>query len=225
MSNCFKELFDYDLAKKCSKCGIISLKSNFHENQNRKHGVNSMCKVCMKDYYLKKNDKIIPKTKDWNKNNPEEVEQNQKKYNEQNKEKRNVYPKNKRENNVIFRLIRNTGNIFYEALKCLTKLSSTKDILGIDINLYRKWIEWQMTPEMNWTNLEIDHVNVVSLFDVSKEEELIEAFSSKNTQALLKHDHHLEGTKVNFLNYQLQFRKAYQFLKLNEENRLNENIH
>ena len=32
----------------------------------------------MKDYYLKNNDKFILKTKDWNKNNPEKVKQNQK---------------------------------------------------------------------------------------------------------------------------------------------------
>ena len=43
---------------------------------------------CAKGYYLKNNDRIILKTKDWNKNNPEKVKQNQKKYNEQNKEKR-----------------------------------------------------------------------------------------------------------------------------------------
>ena len=30
MSNCIKVLYDYDMVKKCSKCGTISLKSNFH---------------------------------------------------------------------------------------------------------------------------------------------------------------------------------------------------
>ena len=33
MSSCNKDLFDYDLLKKCSKCGIISLKINFHKNK------------------------------------------------------------------------------------------------------------------------------------------------------------------------------------------------
>ena len=62
----------------------FSLKSNFHKNINRKDGVNFMCKDCTKDYYLKNIDKIILKTKDWNRNNPEKVTPNQKKYNEQN---------------------------------------------------------------------------------------------------------------------------------------------
>ena len=78
-----------------------------------------------------------------------------------------------------------------------------------------------MTPKMNWTNIQIDHVKRISLFDVSKDEELKEAFSWKNTQPLLKHDHQLKGTKFNFLDYQLQFIKACQFLKLNEEERFN----
>ena len=78
------------------------------------------------------------------------------------------------------------------------KSSSTIDILGIDIETYKKWIEWQMTPEMSWTNIEIDHVKPICMFDVTKDEEIKEAFSWKNTQPLLKHDHQQKGTKFNF---------------------------
>ena len=81
-----------------------------------------------------------------------------------------------------------------------------------------------MTPEKKWTNLEIDHVKAFSLFDVSKDEELKEAFSWKRTQPLLKHDHEPKGTYFKFPDYQLQLIKAYQFLKFFEEDRLNENI-
>ena len=94
----------------------------------------------------------------------------------------------------------------------------------MNIDLYRKWIEFQMTPEMTWSNIEIDHVKAICLFDLSKDEELREAFNWKNTQPLLRKDHQLKGTKFNFLDYQLQFIKAYQFIKLNEE-RFNEDIH
>ena len=96
-----------------------------------------------------------------------------------------------------------------------SKSSSTKDILGIGIETYRRWIEWQMTPEMNWSNIEIDHVKPICMFDVSKDEELREAFCWINTQPLLKKDHQPKGTKFSFLDYRLQFIKAYQFLKLN----------
>ena len=224
MSNCIKDLFDYDLVKKCSKCGIVKLKSNFHKNNNRKDGLQSRCKFCVNEYYLKNIDEIILKTRDWSKNNPEKVKQNQKKCNEQNKEKRNVYLKNKRETDINFRLISNTRNRIYKSLKGMTKQTSTKEILGIDIDTYRKWTEFQFTPELNWSNIEIDHVKPICMFDVSDDEQLKEAFSWKNTQPLLKHDHLQKGTKINFLDCQLQFIKAYQFNKLNEE-RFNENLY
>ena len=55
------------------------------------------------------------------------------------------------------------------------------------------------------------------MFDLSKDEELKEAFNWKNTQLLLKQDHQQKGIKFNFLDYQLQFIEAYQFLQLNRE--------
>ena len=81
-----------------------------------------------------------------------------------------------------------------------------------------------MTPEVNWTNIEIDHVKPICMFDVSKDKEIGEAFSWKNTQPLLKHDYRQKGTKFIFLENQLQFIKANQFVKLNEEG-LDEDIH
>ena len=77
---------------------------------------------------------------------------------------------------------------------------------------------------MNWSIIDIDHVKSICLFDVTKDEELKEAFSWRNTQPLLKQDHLQKGIKFNFLDYQLQIIKAYQFSKLNEE-RFSENIH
>ena len=59
---------------------------------------------------------------------------------------------------------------------------------------------------------------------MSKDEELRKAFCWNNTQPLLIKDHQYKGTKDNFLDYQLQFIKPYQFLKLDEEGH-NENFH
>ena len=74
---------------------------------------------------------------------------------------------------------------------------------------------------MNWSNTEVDHVKPICLFDVSKDEELTETFCWENTQPLLEEIHQKKGTKYNFVDYQLQYIKAYQFLKLNEEERPN----
>ena len=168
------------------------------------------------------------KQKVYDSQNRERIKKHKKQFFHQNKDKindsRKKYEKNRRETDVIFRSIRNTRCRFIQALKGKTKSFATRHILGLDIDLYRKWIQWQFTPEMNWTNIEIDQVKPSCLFHVSKDEELSEAFSWKNTQLLLKHDYQKKGTKNNFLDYQLQFIKAYQFLKLNEEGH-NEDIH
>ena len=61
MSNCFTDLYDYDLIKKCSKCEIISLKFNFHKNKNMKDGLQPHCISCVKQkqkrYYNENPDK------------------------------------------------------------------------------------------------------------------------------------------------------------------------
>ena len=85
-----------------------------------------------------------------------------------------------------------------------SKSSSIRDLLKIDINLYYKWIEYQSTPEMNWSNIGIGHAKPICSFDVSNNDELKEAFCWKNTQPLIKQYHQEKGTKFNFLDYQLQ---------------------
>ena len=152
----------------------------------------------IKIYYLENRDKIITQQRE--------------------------YKNNRYKTDINYRLICITRSRIRQALNRKTKSSSTINILGMHIDLYRKWIEFQMTPEMTWSNIEIDHVKAICLFDLSKDEELKEAFNWKNTQPLLKKDHQLKGTKFNFLDYQLHFIRAYQFIKLNEE-RFNENIH
>ena len=52
----------------------------------------------------------------------------------------------------------------------MVESSCTKYVLGIDVETYRKWIEWQMTPDMTWDNIELDHVKFVSSFDISEDE-------------------------------------------------------
>ena len=126
------------------------------------------------------------------------------------------YGRNRRKTDVNFRLIRNTRWRIHHADNGKSKSSSTRDILGKDVDLYRKWIEWQFTPEMNWSNAEFDQLKPICMFNVSKDEELREAINWKNTQLLLKEFHQQKGIKFNFLDYQLQIIKADQFIKLYE---------
>ena len=138
-------------------------------------------------------------------------------YSKRIKEKIKEYKKNRYKTDINFELIRKRRicrrSRIYKALKRTSKSSSTKEILGIDIETYKKWLEFQFTPEMNWTNIENDHVKPICMFDISKEDELKEAFNWRNTQPLHKKDHQQKGTKYNILDYHLQFIEAYQSIK------------
>ena len=67
------------------------------------------------------------------------------------------------------------------------------------------------------SNIEIDHVKPICMFDVSNDEEIKEALNWKNTQTLLKEVHYHKGVNFILLDYQKQFIKAEKFLKLNED--------
>ena len=78
MSNCIKDLYNYNLIKRCCRCGNISLKSISHKNEKSKDDSFSQCISCViqkqkiydsenrekfinrnRDYYLKNRDQII----------------------------------------------------------------------------------------------------------------------------------------------------------------------
>ena len=152
-----------DDIKRCSKCETFSSKSNFYKNKKWSHGLHPFCISCRK-HYSNENRK---KTRKYYLENRDKIQ----KYYLENRYKINTrlndFFKNRIKTDVNFRLIRNTRRRIHHALNGELKSSSTKEILGIDIDTYRKWIERQTTPEMNWSNIEIDHVKPVCMFDVT----------------------------------------------------------
>ena len=54
----------------------------------------------------------------------------------------NEYVKNRIKTDVNFRLIGSTRRRIRQAQNGKTKSSSTKDFLGIDIETYKKWLEF-----------------------------------------------------------------------------------
>ena len=195
--------------RRCLKCNI---KKEFSEFNFRKdtQKYRNQCRGCIK--------LINEEYKTKNKN---EINLYKKNYFQHNKNKIYEYRKNRRKTDVNCQLICNTRRRIHHALNGKSKSISTKETLGIDIETYKKWIEWQMTPDMTWDNIEIDHVKDICLFDISNDEQLKEAFNWRNTQPLLKKDHQKKGIKFNVLDYQNQFIKSYQFLELNDQKGLN----
>ena len=125
--------------------------------------------------------------------------------------------KNGRAIDVNFRLIVNSRCRIYKSLKGITKQSTSRHVLIIDIDTYRRRIEYQLTPEMNWSVIEVDHLKPVCSVDVSNKLELKETFNWIKTQNFSKQVHHQKGTNYCAFDYRLPFIRAYQFINLNGE--------
>ena len=69
MSNCFKDLYEYGLIKKCRLCKNISLKSNFNKSKTKKDGYRSECRSCCREYYYDNIDQLLNNMKKDNKQN------------------------------------------------------------------------------------------------------------------------------------------------------------
>ena len=92
MSSGIKDLIDYNLVKLYSKCGIISLKSNFHKNKFMNDGLQPHCISCVKQkqkqyynenpdkkrkFYLDNQDRLLNKQKFYKKENCDQIKEYQ----------------------------------------------------------------------------------------------------------------------------------------------------
>ena len=55
--------------KRCSKCGIISSKTNFYKDRTKKDGVRSECISCFEEYFYDNRDRLLNSHKSYNKKN------------------------------------------------------------------------------------------------------------------------------------------------------------
>lgn len=71
-----------------------------------------------------------------------------------------------------------------------TKNNKTINYLGCNIETYKKYLEPQFLSPFTWENhgniWEIDHIEPLSSFDLSKEENIYKAFNYKNTRPIFK---------------------------------------
>ena len=100
-----------------------------------------------------------------------------------------------------------------------------KDILGKDNDSYRNRIEFQLTPEMNWLNIEIDHVKPICMLNIYNDDEIRECFNWKKIQTLIKAIDKKEGNDffsiisyilLRSINFQLYMKKDNIQTSINE---------
>jgi hypothetical protein len=116
------------------------------------------------------------------------------------KVKYNTHRKKRRENDEQYYLTEKLRNRLRGALKRdnATKCEATIELLGCDIQFFKKYIEDQFVEGMDWENknFHIDHIIPCSLFDLTKEENQKICFHYTNLQPLFPIDNIKKGNKL-----------------------------
>ena len=172
MSNCIKELYDYELIKKCLKCGNILLKSNFHKNKNREDGLQPYYICCRTQYYNENRDQIIEYKKKYYLDNRDQINENHKNYNKQNRRNINEYIKKRMKTDLNFKLARNLRSRTSKAFKAhnVRKTNKSFDLLGCSHPFFKNWTIRQlygiMTIENYGSVWQIDHCLPIESFNL-----------------------------------------------------------
>jgi len=196
--------------KVCPKCNQEKPLTGFHKHKNCKFGVYPVCKVCrnedQKEYYQKNKDKRSKYYKEYQQNNRDKILERRKEYRQKNKDKIAEYrQKNKDKRAEYERSIYNTNPQFKisQLLRIRTrelvrkgkakKFCGYNDYIGCTPQELVEHLESQFHEcpstgkAMTWDNhgeWHIDHIRPLASFDLTKEEEFLQAHHYTNLQPL-----------------------------------------
>ena len=184
--------------KKCSKCGIISSKSNFHKNKLTKSGVRSDCITCRRKYYNENQEK----SKKYYSENRDRINNNQRLYNKQNRTKINLYEK-RREIDFVYKLANNIRLRTIQSFKAqnVRKTNKTFDLLGCSHSFFKSWIIHQLYGDMSLDNYgsvwQIDHCLAIASFNLLDEKEMKKCFNWINLRPMYCSENISKGDKID----------------------------
>lgn len=177
------------MEKECRKCNLIKPLYSFYKDAKGKKGVRGSCIECeksmkslsAKNNYQKNKAKRKQQIKEWDKNNLH---------------KRRAWHKAQQESNLNYRIKRAIRARLKTALAKDYKKESSISYLGCDLEHFKDYMSNLFTENMSWDNYgewHIDHIKPLSLFDLSKEEEIKKAQHYTNLQPLWAKDNILKS--------------------------------
>ena len=182
-----------DEIKRCSKCKMIYLKSNFYKDITKNDGYRPSCKICCQKYYY---------------NNQNQLLNNQKIYNKNNRDKINAYERQKRKTDCIFNLsckIRQKTNYAFKS-----HINKMNILIGCSNYHLRKWIIYQLYGDMTLENYGIiwclDHCYPLSKIN---EFEMNKYINWINIRPMYITDNIIKGDKIDHRLYLLQQIKIF----------------
>jgi len=214
------------MEKVCCKCKNVRSLDDFGKLKSSSDGLRYDCKMCRKEYRLKNRDVINEKLKEYyNENKETHLEkcksyriENNDKINEQRKEyrkrpeiKEHIKVKNKeylpircekikekRLNDKNFQISEILRSKIHKMIKGFP--TSYQQLIGCDIDFFKKWIEFRFDKNMNWDNLgnywQIDHILPINAFDFNDENSKKICFHWTNLQPLTKFENQSKSNKL-----------------------------
>lgn len=190
--------------KICEYCGKKSCKSDFSTSP-----LASVCKECTRQYKLDcKKERYYKTYKKYYQENREKLIEKTKKWNKNNKAKRNIHKqnyRNKHKDELDFRIKENLGT----RLRNLVKKDNNNfiDFIGCEISFLKKWLEYNFVNDMSWTNYgsywHIDHIIPCATYKEQNIQEQLECWKWTNLAPLEAKSNASKGCKIdnNIINY------------------------
>ena len=176
--------------KICTKCKVEKPFSDYYKHKNGKDGLNPVCKMCWKE-----------ENKVFEQNNPRYDYRNNRYQSIKTEHNKAVIRRAKERYNtdVEFKLLHNIRSRILNAIKGYTKSKTTKELLGIDMEQYKLYLESKFEKGMNWNNhgdiWEIDHIQPCDSFNLLDPEQQKQCFHYTNTQPLFKTENRQKSNK------------------------------
>jgi uncharacterized protein YvpB len=176
------------LAYECRECSKKRGKEYYNTNQKK-------IKNYQKEYYQNNNDYVLNRIKNYREKNFDKINESEKKRRKIRKTYLNEYNKKRREVDVLFRLITNLRSRTYKFLK--NKSKPTKDIIGINLDELKKYLESKFYGDICWENYGLWHIDhIVPLSTAKNEDELIKLCHYTNLQPLYAKENIIKSNKI-----------------------------
>jgi len=181
------------MKKTCNKCCVEKDLSEFHKNKDKKDGLQSECKDCMRNRLEVYRNQNKVKVKEYYQNNLEKFRAHQNDYYNNHKEEIKIYKNNRLKTDPIYKLKHNIRGLIGNSFKRqgYTKSSRTYNILGcthqefqnhLFSNAIERYPDFTPSDYLTTNKYHIDHIKPLALAKTI--EEVIELCHYTNLQIL-----------------------------------------
>lgn len=217
--------------KTCSKCQIVKPIECFGKLKNSRDGLKYDCKQCRHEYnianshlireknklyYENNKERVLETNKEYRLTHVESIRSQRKQYRSQEHVKLHIKEKCKeylpirkekikqlRKESLTFQISEVLRSKFHKYLNNQT--TSMQQILGCDLEFFKKWIEYRFDESINWNNYgtcwHIDHVLPINQFNLTDETDIRVCYHWTNLQPLLKFENQSKSDNILLHHY------------------------